>query len=75
MIKEIQKLHKQFGHLIEEKMITLLNDGGYYTGDDANIINKLYECCETCRLFQKTPDTPIVSMPEARSICELLVID
>ena len=75
VMKKIQKLHKQFGHPVKDKMITLLNDGGYCTDDYMDIINKLYECCETCRLFQKTPDTPIVSMPEARSFCELLVMD
>ena len=75
VMKKIQKLHKQFGHPVKQKMITLLNDGGYCTDDYMDIIDKLYDCCETCRLFQKTPDTPVVSMPEARSFCELLVMD
>jgi transposase InsO family protein len=75
VIKKIIKLHKQFGHPVKEKMISLLEDGGFRTNNYIDIIDKLYNTCETCKLFQKTPDTPVVSMPEARSFCELVVMD
>ena len=56
-------------------MLTLLKDGGFNIENYSNIIENLYKNCETCSLFRKTPDTPVVSMPEARSFCELLVMD
>ena len=73
--KKIIKLHKQFGHPVKEKMLTLLNDGGFNIGKYSNIIKELYKNCETCLLFRNTPDTPVVSIPEAGSFCELLVMD
>ena len=73
--QKIEKLHKQFSHPTKDNMITLLKDGGYSTENYMSIIDKMYEDGETCQLFQKTPDRPVVSMPEARSFCELIVMD
>ena len=73
--KMLKHIHSQFAHPTKAKMILLLKDANKWKEEWGELINDLYDNCETCDIFQKTPDTPIVAMPEARSFCELIVMD
>ena len=73
--KMLKHIHSQFAHPTKAKMILLLKDANKWKDEWGVLVNTLYENCETCDVFQKTPDTPVVAMPEARTFCELVVMD
>ena len=74
-IKTLRKLHLQFAHPPKDSFISLLKDAGKWCMEYNDIIDKLYNDCETCEVFQRTPDMPVVAMPKAKSFCELVVMD
>ena len=61
--KVLEKLHKQFAHPTKERLKALMIDANIWDEEYQRIAKELYENCEICLKFQKTPATPIVSLP------------
>ena len=44
--KAILKVHRQFAHLLEKKLISLLRDAGVWSEDLEESLNKIYRECQ-----------------------------
>ena len=72
---KLKFLHMTFAHPPKDKFVKLLQDGNVWSDDFEKTINNIYEKCETCAVFAKTPSRPVVAMPEADEFGELVVMD
>ena len=61
--KALQKLHRQFAHPSEAKMKTLLMDANVWDDDLKDVLSVIYEQCEMCKIYRKTPARPVVCLP------------
>ena len=73
--KTILRLHRQFAHPSKEKLITLMKDAKYWQDSFEDILSDIYESCDTCKRFQRTPSRPVVAMPMAREFNEKVAMD
>ena len=62
---QLRRLHRQFGHPSEKKweLFMKLCREGVWTKKKKLIMEKIYEKCETCKVFKKTPPRPVVKLP------------
>jgi transposase InsO family protein/G:T-mismatch repair DNA endonuclease (very short patch repair protein) len=75
LTKKLTKVHKQLSHPTQDKFINLLKDAKVWEDEYKCILEHMYDKCETCLVFRKTPPRPVVAMPEASRFRELLVMD
>lgn len=61
--KKLCKLHNQFGHPAHNKLNKLLADAGVWKDRFENMLNKIENECQICKIYKKTPDRPVVSLP------------
>ena len=73
--KLIIKVHKQFAHPTMRKIRGLMIDAGVWDTDCQMIIEKVYNSCEICKRYSKTPPRSVVAMPLARSFNEAVAMD
>ena len=73
--RKLLKLHLQFAHPTQDKFVCLLKDAKSWKEEFNVIVDEIYSNCTTCEVFKKTPDRPVVAMPEANEFGELLVMD
>ena len=73
--KTLRKIHRQFGHPLEEVMIRLLKKVNSYDEDTKQLVTAIYVKCKTCKKFKKTPPRPVVSLPAASEFNEVLTMD
>jgi hypothetical protein len=73
--KVLLKLHRQFGHPRIEVLEALLKKVRADDEDVKEMLKKIYEKCETCKKFSKTPARPVVSLPPASEFNEVLTMD
>jgi hypothetical protein len=57
----IVKLHRQFSHPSKEKFTRLLKDAGAWNENLETTLTEVYEQCQTCKMFAKTPPKPASS--------------
>ena len=75
--KTLMKLHRQFGHPTEMKLVTLLQDAAVWSDDYKGVIKGVYEKCEQsglCR-FKDKIISPVVCLPMAKDFNEKVAID
>ena len=75
MNRKLKFLHLTFAHPPKDKFISLLRDANVWSDNFEKTIEEIYNKCETCEVFSKTPSRPVVAMPEAREFGELVVMD
>jgi hypothetical protein len=75
MNSKLKFLHMTFAHPPKDKFISLLRDANVWNDNFERTIEKIYNKCETCEVFSKTPSRPVVAMPEAQGFGELVVMD
>lgn len=73
--KTLVKLHRQFTHPPEEKLKSLLKDAGVWKEELQECLTKVYENCELCKMYKKTPPRPAVSKPMANRFNEKIAMD
>jgi hypothetical protein len=73
--KILVKLHRQFAHPAKDRFITLLKDAKVWDAGLTDILNTIYEKCEICKLYMRTPSRPVVAMPMASRFNEKVCID
>ena len=61
--KALLKLHRQFAHPPQKKLIALIKDSGSWHEDFQTDMNEIYQNCELCKVYAKTPPRPVVSLP------------
>ena len=74
-VKEITKLHKQFGHPSSKRLIELLKSAGMNNVDCFKIVERVSDDCDICTKYKRTPSRPVVSLPLAKEFNETIAID
>ena len=75
MNSKLKFLHLTFAHPPKDKFINLLRDANVWNDRFKRTIEEIYDTCETCEVFSKTPSRPVVAMPEAQDFGDLVVMD
>ena len=70
-----RKLHQQFSHPSDKRLIDLVKTSGVNNEDLFLAINKVSEQCDTCKRYKKTPPRPVVSLPLATEFNETVALD
>ena len=65
--KVLEKLHKQFAHPSKSKLKALMTDAKVWDEDFKMLAENLYDACEVCHRFKKTPARPVACLP--MSVC------
>ena len=73
--KALIKLHKQFLHPPKKRFVSLMKDADVWKQEFVCDIDKLYEECQTCRRFAKTPARPVVGLPMANKFNDRVALD
>ena len=63
--KEIEKLHRQFGHCKGEKLNKLLSTQRFYDKDLEKAVFDVTESCDTCKKYGRAKPKPSVGLPQA----------
>ena len=71
------KLHRQFAHLPEERLVKLLKESKGFKEDKELmvLIKEVSEECEVCEKYRKPKPRSIVGMPLAREFNEVVCMD
>ena len=77
--KEIAiKLHRQFAHPTENRLLNLVNNAGHPWANNVNLKNEIKTIskdCETCKVYKKPPPRPVVGLPTATTFKETVAMD
>ena len=73
--KVAHKLHKQFGHPRADRLIDLVNKSGANNQNLIESIRKISQNCDICKKFKKPPLRPIVSLPMASKLNDVVSMD
>ena len=73
--RAILKLHRQFAHPPEKKLIALLRDASVWSKDFKESLNKIYRECQLCKVYAQTPPRTVVALPMARRFNERVAMD
>ena len=74
--KVFMKLHRQFGHPMQPKLISLMKDAGVWQEDHASSMNKVYDKCKEnglCRF--KRVVKPAVALPLSQDFNDKVAMD
>ena len=74
-IKDMKKLHRVFGHPIEEKLKKLMNDAGLEDPHISRILKRIHETCRICLKYRKKQSRPKTALPKARALNEAVSMD
>lgn len=69
------KLHRQFGHPSQEKLMNLIKSAGITDGHLKQEIAKVTEDCDTCKRYKKPASRPVVSIPLATKFNKTVSMD
>ena len=69
------KLHRQFGHPANKKLKQLITDAGLWRDNFEKILENIMLNCKICKLYKKTPNSPVVAMPMAKEFNETICLD
>ena len=75
--KEIIKLHRQFGHCSEQKLLKLTESATIWEDRDETkkLVTEVSEECVICKRYKKRKLQPIVSLPLASELNHTVVMD
>ncbi|XP_071114334.1 uncharacterized protein [Haliotis cracherodii] len=73
--KVILKLHRQFAHPPERKLVALMKDAGVWQNEFQDTISKIYRNCQMCKAYTRTPARPAVALPMASQFNETVAMD
>ncbi|KAL5015625.1 hypothetical protein ScPMuIL_007295, partial [Solemya velum] len=69
------KLHKQFAHPPTNRLIALLKDACVWKDEYLEMLSKIGEDCNMCKVYARSPPRPVVSMPMASRFNEKVAMD
>ena len=72
------KLHRQFAHPNENKLLNLINSAGHPWSENQNLkdeIKKISQECQVCKRYKRPPPRPIVGLPTASKFQETVALD
>ena len=74
-LKQMKKLHKQFGHTPKAKFVTFMKDANVWHESLEKHLDMIISECRGCLILKRRPDKPVVSMPMASTFNEKVAID
>ena len=72
------KLHRQFAHPTEKKLLNLINNAGHPWSENENLkkeINTISQECNVCKMYKRPPPRPIVGLPTATKFQDTVALD
>ena len=69
------KLHRQFAHPSEKKLVSLLRDAGVWKEDYVDVMRQICDTCDVCKMYNRTPPRPVVALPLASRFNEKVAMD
>ena len=69
------KLHRQFAHPSEKKLISLLKNAGSWQDNFLEDIKLIHQRCKICKVYARTPPRPVVGLPLAHRFNEKVAMD
>ena len=69
------KLHRQFGHATEDKLMKLVKNSNVKDKELIKCIKEVCNTCETCQRYRSVPLKPVVSLPLSESFNEVVCLD
>ena len=74
-LKQLTKIHKQFGHRPKQAFIELLKHADSWAPVFDKMLDKIIDACEGCILRKRNPDKPAVAMMMAKDTNETVAMD
>ena len=74
-LKELNKLHKQFGHRPKQAFVDLLKHSNAWHPTFSAMLDKIIDGCEGCIIRKRNPDKPAVAMMMAKDTNETVAMD
>ena len=74
-LKQMKKLHKQFGHTPKDKFIRFMKDANVWNYSLEKHLDTVINGCKGCMILKRRPHKPVVSMPMASTFNEKVAID
>ena len=71
----LRKLHCQFGHASQDKLIGLLKDAQVWDSTYNKSLQEVIEQCEHCKCFSRTPPRSKVALPLAKCFNDVVCVD
>ena len=71
----LKHLHEQMGHPQKENLERLIKNADKWRACMNEQLKTIYDKCETCKLFAKTPARSVVAMPRASAFNDILTLD
>ena len=73
--KTLLKLHRQFTHPPEKRLIRLMKNAGVWRNEYSGDLTKIYQKCDLCKVYSKTPNRPAVALPMASRFNQKVSMD
>ena len=73
--KALLKLHKSMGHPTRDKLVEFLKDANSWLEEYDQDLGEIYERCDVCKQFARTPPKPVVSLPMASRFNQKVAMD
>ena len=73
--RSLLKLHRQFAHPSRQRLEAIIKDAGAWREDFGSDMNAIYDKCDICKRYAKTPARPVVSLPLAKRFNEKVAMD
>ena len=71
----LRKLHCQFGHASQDKLIGLLKDAQVWDSSYNKSLQEVIKQCEHCKCFSRTPPWSKVALPMAKCFNDVVCVD
>ena len=74
-LKQLHKMHKQFGHRPKQAFIDVLKHANSWSNDFNDMLDKIIDSCEGCIVRRRNPDRPVVAMLMAKDVNDTVAMD
>ena len=74
-VKQVEKLHKQFGHASTENLKHLIKNTGEQHAGLMKKIDEVVQACDVCRKYKKPVSRPIVGLSRAKDFNHSVALD
>ena len=75
MMKKLRHLHRQFGHPCTNKLVVLLKNANAWESKFQKMLEEIYKECETCKIYKRGVQKPVVSLPIAQKFNQVVTMD
>ena len=69
------KLHAQFGHPVNDKLIKLMKNASVWKDSYGVLLEDIYSVCQICKQYKRSPPRPVVALPVATRFNQVVCMD